>query len=306
MVLTRKTKSNEAFTYRRWLINRITTKLLKNGVTPPLRLLEGELAVCSLTADNTPNNYHSWTHRQWCMSKLGNYFPDIFLQELAFSEKWITQHVSENSGYHYRQFLIDKSRTWENVPFLTQYFEMILTQLNIVNDGEFVQVFTFLLGNPSKNKPIEDVSKCMNHVVLLLYELIVVIESIDKVYVEHESLWLHRRYVIQRLLETSYDYLGDTFKTASNLENNQIFKNVLSKSQSNIINTICSNNYGEKQPKISKIQPIKFKLTNMHRILSKSEENFVSKNLLGSALQCDLAKRHEKWVNYILGFEITS
>lgn len=65
IVLTHKSKSNEAFSYRRWLIKRILSKISGNDLQAPLRLLQNELMVVHMASEKSPNNYHSWNHRIW-------------------------------------------------------------------------------------------------------------------------------------------------------------------------------------------------------------------------------------------------
>ncbi|XP_050293456.1 protein prenyltransferase alpha subunit repeat-containing protein 1 [Anthonomus grandis grandis] len=297
LVLTRKPKSNEAFSYRRWLIDRFLNKLSKIGVSPNISVLETELSTCTITAGMTPNNYHSWNHRQWFVLKLENHFPDLISQELSFSEQWISKHVSENTGYHYRQFLIERVKEKGCNVLLEDQYRKVLVQLNILGDGERVQMLNYLLGQPDKSCCLDNLEMVMNYIILLLHEILVVIETIDKVYVEHESLWLHRRFVLQKLLEVSTKYLGE------NIMKPKIPECV---TKANIIQSLSEDDYSKKEPKIFKSQPSRFQSTNLYRIISESEKGFLSKNSSGSAVQTDLANRHQKWVKYILGFETSA
>lgn len=64
-MLTHKSKSNEAFSYRRWLLKRILSKISENDLQAPLSLLQNELMVVHMASEKCPNNYHSWNHRIW-------------------------------------------------------------------------------------------------------------------------------------------------------------------------------------------------------------------------------------------------
>jgi len=302
LVLTRKSKSNEAFSYRRWLLKRIIEKMSKNRVVLPFNLLENELNVCLITANSVQNNYHAWTHRIWCMEQFVLYYPNIVTRELEFSKEWIGQHVSENTGYHYRQFIIDLFKGCQNIPLHTEYFNEVIKQLNILNDGEAVQLIYYLLGTSTRNRPDDYLPQLINYLVLLLYELLVVIENINWTFKEHESLWLHRRYVLSSLFEVSHEYLGESFQVAKNIN---IPMNSTNANTKNVINLLVNENYGEKQPKMFKSQPNKFESTNLYKILSNTEKKFIGKNSSFSAFRLDLAKKHEKWLKYILGFELT-
>lgn len=270
----------------------------KPHLTPPFSLLENELTVCSLTATHAPNNYHSWTHRKWCLLNLVHYHPEMIPVELEFSAQWVNEHVSENSGYHYRQILIDYIKKF-SIKVPKQYFLKVVEKLNISIETEFDQLIVFLLGSGS-NKSSNDSTEYVNYIILLLYELTVVINGIDKDFNEHESLWLHRRYVIYRLLESSLNFLGDKLTLCKNF--NEL--DTLSDSNSNMLNCICNESYQAKQPKIFKCQPSRFEGTNLCSILSDIERKFMARNSLRSPLQGEYAKRHEKWLKYVVSFDI--
>lgn len=302
LVLTRKHKSNEAFSYRRWLLKRILEKMSKNGIVPSINILQNELSVSELAATGSQNNYHAWTHRIWCMEHFVPFFPHILTQELEFSERWISEHVSENTGYHYRQFLIKLLKNQRDIPLLMPYFNEVITKLNLLNDGEPSQLLILLLGKPLKNKSLEDISKHINVIVLLLYELFVVIENINNVYTEHESLWLHRRFILFSLIQLANEYFGENSKITKKITFNNTTSQMYNK---NFINFVVNDNSGEKQAKIFKTQPSKFESSNLYRVLSNCEKEFISKNTGQSLLQIDLARRYEKWLKLIVGFDLT-
>lgn len=306
LILTRKHKSNEAFAYRRWLLRRILEKMSKNGIAPSIGNLENELAVTLAAATGSQNNYHAWTHRIWCMEQFLPYFPDILNREMQFSEKWINEHVSENTGYHYRQFLINLFKTQREFVVLPVYFNEVTRRLNLLNDDEPAQLLIFLLGKPLKNKSLKDISKYINIIVVLLYELIVVIENINSIFIEHESLWLHRRYILYNLVQTADEYLGEPYNTAIQGKNASICFNHESQSiYRNAISNIVNENCEAKQPKIFKSQPSKFQTSNLYRVLMNREKEFICKNCTGSLTQMELAKRYEKWLKLNIGFDLT-
>lgn len=68
-------------------------------------LLQEELRVCEIYADQYGSNYHAWQHRMWCMIQLTKDV-DCWLQEWHRLERWVSFHVSDHSGLHYRQFLL--------------------------------------------------------------------------------------------------------------------------------------------------------------------------------------------------------
>ncbi|XP_049792011.1 protein prenyltransferase alpha subunit repeat-containing protein 1 isoform X1 [Schistocerca nitens] len=100
VILSRKPKSAEAFSYRRYLLE----KLLTTGADK-IHLLEEELQVCAVAADRYPGNYHAWQHRTWSMVRLAD-TDQLWLKEWQWSEGWMSLHISDYSGLHYRQFLL--------------------------------------------------------------------------------------------------------------------------------------------------------------------------------------------------------
>ncbi|XP_076260565.1 protein prenyltransferase alpha subunit repeat-containing protein tempura [Rhynchophorus ferrugineus] len=306
LILTRKHKSNEAFAYRRWLLKRILEKMSKNGIPPSIGNLENELAVTSAAADGSQNNYHAWTHRIWCMEHFLPYFPDILAREMHFSEKWINEHVSENTGYHYRQFLINLFKSHRQLVMIPRYFHEVTKRLNLFNDDEPIQLLIFLLGKPPKNKSLEDISKYINIMIVLLYELLAVIENINDMFTEHECLWLHRRYILYNLVQIADEYLGEPNNTAKQGKNASIcFNHESQSSYGNAVTNIVNENCEAKQPKIFKSQPNKFQSSNLYCVLTEREKEFITKNCAGSATQMNLARRYEKWLKLIVGFDLT-
>lgn len=68
--------------------------------------LHRELSVCEHAADNYASNYYAWTHRAWIVQYCFNCSLQILLRELERTQTWCMKHVSDHSGFHYRQFLL--------------------------------------------------------------------------------------------------------------------------------------------------------------------------------------------------------
>ncbi|KAB7502008.1 Protein prenyltransferase alpha subunit repeat-containing protein 1-B [Armadillidium nasatum] len=126
LVLTLKPKCIEAFQHRRWLYSAVLSDqnsgsarnnvILNNNIGVPGTLkdfLWAELDLCTWTASKKPNNYHSWNHRLWVVKKLSSSVEDTEISELLkveynSSKTWISYHVSEHSGMHYRFKILDE------------------------------------------------------------------------------------------------------------------------------------------------------------------------------------------------------
>ncbi|XP_059177132.1 protein prenyltransferase alpha subunit repeat-containing protein 1-like [Physella acuta] len=123
-----------------------------------------ELDVCATAAERYPCNYHAWSHRIWIVKYCLNCSLQILLKELKSTEKWTSTHISDHSGFHYRQFL--------------------LTEIHARNDR-----FSSLHSQNSTD--------------LFVKEMVFVRDLIDT-YPGHEALWYHRRFVFQSLLRPEH------------------------------------------------------------------------------------------------------
>ncbi|ESP05302.1 hypothetical protein LOTGIDRAFT_102637 [Lottia gigantea] len=123
LILTKHPKSPETFIHRRWLLQRYINQCLiflptnqnssSNNTLIPVqlntniqRLVTQEFAVCLHAAEHYPCNYHAWSHRIWLIQTAYNNSIQVLLTELQKTIIWFAQHVSDHSGFHYRQFLL--------------------------------------------------------------------------------------------------------------------------------------------------------------------------------------------------------
>ncbi|CAG9766735.1 unnamed protein product [Ceutorhynchus assimilis] len=295
LVLTHKPKSNEVFSYRRWLINR---KLFKPLLPSAEIILMHELYVCTQTAENTPNNYHSWIHRQWVVTKFYKYISNLITAELDMNKFWISRHISESCGYHYRQFLLNQLKLHNNLLSLNIkfYLKNVLWHFRIQHCDDPEHFLIYLLGEPAKNNTIKDLSRFTHYVIYIFKELSYTM-NIDVMNQVHEPYWLHRRYILHELLEASHKYLGQEFSPGQNLNTIQ-----LNKTESIMNNIDCE----EKQPKIFKTQPSESQWTssNMFRIMGIVEKDFIEANIRAGGVQCEYANKHKRWLKYMMKFEI--
>lgn len=90
------------------------------------RRLQEEMKVCCDAACRYPSNYNAWSHRIWVLQRLArgstkvsgggeaccdgrvSAVPSLQLlhDELSSTRPWVSSHVSDHSGFHYRQFLL--------------------------------------------------------------------------------------------------------------------------------------------------------------------------------------------------------
>ncbi|KFZ56636.1 Protein prenyltransferase alpha subunit repeat-containing protein 1, partial [Podiceps cristatus] len=117
LALTKFPKSPETWIHRRWVLQ----QLIQENSLPSLvtkgnlgaapverihRLVQEEMNVCSEAAGRYPSNYNAWSHRIWVLQHLGKLTVKVLLDELSSTKYWVSMHVSDHSGFHYRQFLL--------------------------------------------------------------------------------------------------------------------------------------------------------------------------------------------------------
>ncbi|NWY45014.1 PTAR1 protein, partial [Sylvia atricapilla] len=192
LALTKFPKSPETWIHRRWVLQ----QLIQENSLPSLatkgnlgaapverihRLVQEEMKVCSEAAGRYPSNYNAWSHRIWVLQHLDKLTVKVLLDELSSTKYWVSMHVSDHSGFHYRQFLLNSlicRRVTDN---------SILVQNQMVNEQ-----------NPSLQKEEGsarteaacaeeqnvDLPRCLDEEMDLCSELI------DN-YPGHETLWSH-------------------------------------------------------------------------------------------------------------------
>ncbi|XP_022368418.1 protein prenyltransferase alpha subunit repeat-containing protein 1 isoform X2 [Enhydra lutris kenyoni] len=190
LALTKFPKSPETWIHRRWVLQQLIQETsLPSFVTKgnlgtvpaerTQRLIQEEMEVCGEAAGRYPSNYNAWSHRIWVLQHLAKLDVKILLDELSSTKHWASMHVSDHSGFHYRQFLL----------------KSLISQTVI--DG------TVLEQNPLRSEPalLKDEEAAasteearINLPRLLEEEVEFSTDLIDS-YPGHETLWCHRRHI---------------------------------------------------------------------------------------------------------------
>ncbi|KFO97630.1 Protein prenyltransferase alpha subunit repeat-containing protein 1, partial [Calypte anna] len=191
LALTKFPKSPETWIHRRWVLqqliqeNSLPSLVTKGnlGAAPVERihqLLQEEMNVCSEAAGRYPSNYNAWSHRIWVLQHLGKLTAKVLLDELSSTKYWVSMHVSDHSGFHYRQFLL------KSLIGRTMTDNNVLVQNQMVNEQ-----------NPThpKEESAGAEAGCMEEQSVdlphhLEEELELCTELIDT-YPGHETLWCH-------------------------------------------------------------------------------------------------------------------
>ncbi|KAF0033317.1 protein prenyltransferase alpha subunit repeat-containing protein 1 [Scophthalmus maximus] len=133
LALTKFPKSPETWIHRRWVLQQILRQSCAVGHSgeqqqqqqgeeaPPAdrersqqlsdhmaRTLHQEMKVCSDAACRYPSNYNAWSHRIWVLQHMAKGNVKVFHDELSSMRLWVSMHVSDHSGFHYRQFLLQE------------------------------------------------------------------------------------------------------------------------------------------------------------------------------------------------------
>lgn len=186
LVLSRKPKCMEVFQHRKWMFHNILAKRHNNSARQQSngqindnamnqqdieflkQFLFRELELCTWTSNKHQNNYHSWNHRLWVMQQFASYvgLVEAWRTEYQICHIWISTHVSEHSGLHYVQYLLDCATG--------------------MLDSKAVTSITDLVPD------IDSVHKLYRKELDLNLELIT-----D--YHDHEALFCHRRFILTRL-----------------------------------------------------------------------------------------------------------
>ncbi|NXH57340.1 PTAR1 protein, partial [Rhabdornis inornatus] len=192
LALTKFPKSPETWIHRRWVLQ----QLIQENSLPSLatkgnlgaapverihRLVQEEMNVCSEAAGRYPSNYNAWSHRIWVLQHLAKLTVKVLLDELSSTKYWVSMHVSDHSGFHYRQFL------------LNSLIRRTVTDNNILVQNQMVHEH-----NPSLQKEEESAgteATCAEEQSVDLprhldEEMELCSELIDN-YPGHETLWCH-------------------------------------------------------------------------------------------------------------------
>ncbi|XP_041372170.1 protein prenyltransferase alpha subunit repeat-containing protein 1-like isoform X2 [Gigantopelta aegis] len=119
-----------------------------------------EMTVCLESATKYACNYYAWSHRIWVLQSCFNCRVSILLSELHLTQSWASSHVSDHSGFQYRQFLLSQLRKQ-----------------------------TSTLSSKFSIKFADILQKEMCFIIDLL-----------SCFPEHETLWYHRRFVFHTLV----------------------------------------------------------------------------------------------------------
>ncbi|XP_006527424.1 protein prenyltransferase alpha subunit repeat-containing protein 1 isoform X1 [Mus musculus] len=187
LALTKFPKSPETWIHRRWVLQQLSQETFlpssvakgSLGAVPAertQRIIQEEMEVCSEAAGRYPSNYNAWSHRIWVLQNVAKLDLKILLDELSSTKHWASMHVSDHSGFHYRQFLLKSLISQTTI-------DSAVPQHNSLKSEPKDEAAAASTEEPSVNLP-----------QLLEEEVEFCTDLIDS-YPGHETLWCHRRHV---------------------------------------------------------------------------------------------------------------
>nr|XP_008101507.1 PREDICTED: protein prenyltransferase alpha subunit repeat-containing protein 1 [Anolis carolinensis] len=196
LALTKFPKSPETWIHRRWVLqqliqeNSLPTLVTKGNleIAPTervQRLVKEEMDVCCEAAGRYPSNYNAWSHRIWVLQNLAKLNTKILLDELSSTKHWVSMHVSDHSGFHYRQFLLKSLICRTGTDFGVQLHNQLADQQapSVPKEEENTDAEAACVEEQQSDHP------------LLLKEEVELCTDLINTFPGHETLWCHRRHV---------------------------------------------------------------------------------------------------------------
>ncbi|KAM9392630.1 protein prenyltransferase alpha subunit repeat-containing protein 1 [Pholidichthys leucotaenia] len=157
------------------------------------RTVHQEMKVCSDAAGRYPSNYNAWSHRIWVLQHMAKGNIKVFHDELSSMRLWVSMHVSDHSGFHYRQFLLKELVTelcqtpdsTTNCSF-QQGCGKVLHSSPAHTNGE-------LSGAEAAGEEERQLS--YSTVLHLFHQEMELCSDLIQSFPGHETLWSHRRHV---------------------------------------------------------------------------------------------------------------
>ncbi|XP_010344439.2 protein prenyltransferase alpha subunit repeat-containing protein 1 isoform X3 [Saimiri boliviensis] len=192
LALTKFPKSPETWIHRRWVLQQLIQETsLPSFVTKgnlgtvpaerAQRLIQEEMEVCGEAAGRYPSNYNAWSHRIWVLQHLAKLDVKILLDELSSTKHWASMHVSDHSGFHYRQFLL-KSLISQTV------IDSSVMEQNCLRSEPALVL-------PKDEEAAASTEEPRINLPHLLEEEVEFSTDLIDSYPGHETLWCHRRHI---------------------------------------------------------------------------------------------------------------
>lgn len=331
VVLSRKPKCAEAFSYRKWIV----TKLKRNGEKVE-NLLYEELKVARNAANRYANNYHAWQHSIWCLVQLTPAeigFSEVYLDEWNATRAWTTMHISDYSGWQYRQYLVQQlcGPLIDKIPnfgtdvlfsFLGPFLHNSLLEKKELQGSDDSKTGERTVSNSVEEDFFSVVNKCsktylMCSLSIILSELELSTDLITR-YIGHEALWCHRRFILsflKSLLDKSFECANSHCVNAEGCcEGSSRFlclKNICLSRNSfydKELNSCCSDRTGniDSLKCDGILESVKDFLYLLNQAFLWHESQLLELCVGTDSNQEKFSSQHRKWLQDILGLTVSS
>ncbi|XP_016428843.1 protein prenyltransferase alpha subunit repeat-containing protein 1 isoform X1 [Sinocyclocheilus rhinocerous] len=193
LALSKHPKSPETWIHRRWVLQWLQKECspseqeLKDHAEPRedaarrqcerlQRALQEEMRVCADAAGRYPSNYNAWSHRIWVLQNMAKGNRKVLHDELSSTRLWVSMHVSDHSGFHYRQHLL----------------KALARELSQVGETE---LHPTKQPNGESTAGVSDDNHHNDVIPQLFHEEMELCTDLIESYPGHETLWCHRRHV---------------------------------------------------------------------------------------------------------------
>ncbi|XP_041792934.1 protein prenyltransferase alpha subunit repeat-containing protein 1 [Chelmon rostratus] len=220
LALTKFPKSPETWIHRRWVLQQILCQSSAGGRSRVkqqqqdeaeqadaersqqlsdhlARTLHQEMKVCCDAACRYPSNYNAWSHRIWVLQHMAMGNVKVFHDELSSMRLWVSMHVSDHSGFHYRQFLLKELITeLSQAPASTtsspQHHSSTVPSSS-PHHHSHAQANGELSGAEAAGEEEKQLS--FTAVLQLFHQEMELCSDLIQSFPGHETLWSHRRHV---------------------------------------------------------------------------------------------------------------
>ncbi|XP_053276072.1 protein prenyltransferase alpha subunit repeat-containing protein 1 isoform X1 [Pleuronectes platessa] len=220
LALTKFPKSPETWIHRRWVLQQIlhqfsavghSRKQLQGEATQAesersqqvsdnlSRTLQQEIKVCSDAACHYSSNYNAWSHRIWVLQHMAKGNVKVFLDEMSSMRLWVSMHVSDHSGFHYRQFLLK-----ELITELYQTPPSTTTTCSLQHQSTTVPSISLHHQNHNQaNRELSEAAAAgegerqlsFTTIFQLFHQEMELCSDLIQAFPGHETLWSHRRHI---------------------------------------------------------------------------------------------------------------
>uniref|UniRef100_A0A8C1M5D5 Protein prenyltransferase alpha subunit repeat containing 1 n=1 Tax=Cyprinus carpio TaxID=7962 RepID=A0A8C1M5D5_CYPCA len=302
LALSKHPKSPETWIHRRWVLQWLQKEgspseqelkdhadLREDAARRPCdglqRALQEEMRVCADAAGRYPSNYNAWSHRIWVLQNMAKGNLKVLHDELSSTRLWVSMHVSDHSGFHYRQHLL----------------KALAKELSQVGETE---LHPCQQPNGESTAGVSDDNRHNDVIPQLFHEEMELCTDLIESYPGHETLWCHRRHVFYLWQQWRREHLQGAGSQSPPLTHTDVLfsKEPCDSSASQAMDVDCVLDGSKHGSYTQDTKRLKRGPLLPHPALP-SEHTFVSRILTGcrSTEQNRFAIAYRKWLDSVIG-----